>query len=69
MSDVKLYQDIQDGKNDHEGIMTHIGMVKKVEFPKEKEKEYNFSKEYVLLKRIEISILHLRFVKFHLVRV
>ena len=30
MSDVKLYQDIQDGKNDHEGIMAHIGMVKKV---------------------------------------
>ena len=30
MSDVKLYQDIQDGKNEHEGIMTHIGMVKKV---------------------------------------
>ena len=30
MSDVKLYQDIQDGKNEHEGIMAHIGMVKKV---------------------------------------
>ena len=30
MSDIKLYEDIQSGPDSHEGIMAHIGMVKRV---------------------------------------